>query len=90
MKWLKRKIRRWLAHDEESVGLRVHDPREQSRPYSDPVLNFRIYSAENGKILEFSRYDQVKDRTYSTNYIINKDENISEKVDKCLKVELMR
>lgn len=90
MKWLRRKIRRWLAHDEKSVGLRVHDPREHPGPYSDPILNFRIYSAENGKILEFSRYDQVKDRTYSTNYIINKDENISEKVDKCLKVELMR
>lgn len=90
MKWLRRRIRRWLAHDEESVGLRVHSRLEHPSPCNDPVLNFRLYSAENGKILEFSRYDQVKDRTYSTNYIINKDENISEKVDKCLKVELMR
>ena len=94
MKWIKRKIRNWLnepCKDEMPKGIGiVSSVREDSRPDTDPVLNFRIYSAENGQILEFNRYDRVKDRHQTSMYIISKDEDVAEKVSKCVTLETMK
>lgn len=94
MKWLKRKVIKWVREDWEeakednSIGL--VSIRDSNRPDTDPVMNFRIYSAENGKILEFNRYDYVKDRNHVSMYIIDKEEDVSEKVSKCLSLELLK
>lgn len=94
MKWFKRKLRNWVQEidnepcADKSIGL--VSIRDTNSPDTDPVLNFRIYSAENGKILEFNSYDRVKDRHRVNMYIINKDDDISEKVSKCLSLELLK
>jgi len=93
MKWIKRKIQNWLNEpyeDVESNSIGISPVREDSRPDTDPVLNFRIYSAENGQILEFNRYDRVKDRHRTSMYIIGKDEDVAEKVSKCVTLETMK
>lgn len=94
MKWLKRKLRNWVREMDNEVcidhSIGAVSLRETNRPDADPVLNFRIYSAENGKILEFNSYDRVKDRNRVSMYIINKDDDISEKVSKCLSLELLK
>ena len=93
MKWIKRKIRNWLNEpyeDEMSKDIGISPAIENSRPDTDPILNFRIYSAENGKILEFNRYDSVKDRHRTSMYIIGKDEDVAEKVSKCVTLETMK
>ena len=95
MKWLKRKLRNWVReadndYPEKSVGISLHSRADSDRPDTDPILNFRIYSAENGKVLEFNRYDRVKDRHAVSIYIIGKDEDIAEKVSKCVTLETMR
>ena len=98
MKWLKRKVIKWVREswEEENkksrdgVSLSVYNRDESNHPDSDPVLTFRIYSAQNGKILEFKRYDRVKDRNDITTYIIGKDEDIAEKVSKCVTLEAMK
>ena len=89
MKWLKNKIRKWLNED-DSVSLKASSHWELNSPANTPVMHFRIYGAENGKIIEFNRYDSVKDRTATTNYIVGKEEDIGEKVSKYIKVELLR
>ena len=93
MKWIKRKIRNWLNEpyeDIKSSGIGISSVREDGRPDTDPVLNFRIYRAENGQILEFNRYDRVKDRHQTSVYIIGKDEDVAEKVSKCVTLETMK
>jgi hypothetical protein len=94
MKWLKRKLRNWVREaDDEYRGekpISLHSNIDFSRPDTDPILNFRIYNAENGKVLEFNRYDRVKDRHNVNIYIIGKDEDIAEKVSKCVTLETMR
>jgi hypothetical protein len=91
MKRFKQALRNWLLHDETVVakerGISVY---ESNSIDSEPVINFRIYSAQNGKILEFSKYDRVKDRSDRTVYIIHKEEDVAEKVAKCLSLELLR
>jgi hypothetical protein len=91
MKWLKRKLRNWISEpDYETGSNKVVSARESDHVEADPIINFRIYSAQNGKILEFSKYDRVKDRSDRSVYIIGKDEDIAEKVAKCLSLELLR
>ena len=94
MNWIKRKVIKWVREDWEeakednSIGL--ISARDNYRPDTDPIINFRIYSAENGKILEFNRYDRAKDRNRVNMYIIDKEEDVSEKVSKCLSLELLK
>ena len=97
MNWLKRKIIKWVREDWEEenkkcrdVSISLHSRADSERPESDPILNFRIYSAENGKVLEFNRYDRTKDRHSVSIYIIGKDEDIADKVSKCVTLEAMK
>ena len=101
MKWVKRRIIRWINQglcesDEPTDDTSYHASTKggcgigSSSPRSAPQLNFRIYSAVNGQILEFNRYSTVTDREETTVYLVEKNENIGDYVSKCLTVESMR
>jgi hypothetical protein len=95
MKWLRNKVIAWVREDWDAeykknrdVGVRAVE--DTSVPENDPVLTFRIYSATNGKILEFRRYDRKNDRSDNSTYIIEKDRDIGEYVSKCLSLEMLK
>jgi hypothetical protein len=91
MKWLKRKLRDWVREaDYEGSEKAIVSARDLDSPDTEPVLTFRIYSANNGKILEFRRYDRKNDRSDNSTYIIEKDKDISEYVAKCLSLEMLK
>ena len=90
MKWIKRRLRLWLYESDCDGSDKVVSIRDTDHVEADPIISFRIYSAQNGKILEFSKYDRAKDRNDRSVYIINKDEDVAEKVGKCLSLELLR
>lgn len=101
MKWLKKRLYKWIISyqnddDESSYEItetkshRIKSVSDSNHVDAEPILSFRIYTAQNGKIIEFSKYDQVKDRSERSIYIINKDDDISEKVGKCISLELLR
>jgi hypothetical protein len=93
MKWLKRKIAEWAKEGNdysrgEVSGLKSND--YENRPDEDPILTFRIYSAANGQVLEFRRWDRKNDRNIGTTYIIERDKDIGEYVSKCLSLEMLK
>jgi hypothetical protein len=95
MKWLRNKVIKWVREDWENerkksgeVGL--VPVRDTDTPENDPIITFRIYSATNGKILEFRRYDRKTDRSDNSTYIIEKDRDIGEYVSKCLSLEMLK
>jgi hypothetical protein len=57
---------------------------------SEPTLQFKVYSAVGGKIVEFSRYDPKSDRTDRQIYIIGRDEDFGEKIAKISTLEALR
>lgn len=59
-------------------------------PEMDPVLTFRIYSAANGKIVEFRRYNQKIDRSDTSTYIVADGEDLGETIKSCLPIELLK
>jgi hypothetical protein len=91
MNWLKRKLRQWLNDVEEgavlSSSLKV---RESDDINSDPVLNFKVFSAVGGKIVEFRQYDRQKDRNYNQTYIITNDQDFGERIAKIATMEILK
>ena len=92
MKWLKRKLRNWLAEDDglnlaSGAMLKV---RETDSIESDPVLNFKVYNAVGGKIVEFRQYDRQKDRNFNQTYIITSDQDFGERIAKIATMENLK
>lgn len=48
--------------------------------HSQPKLNFKIYTASGGYVLEFYKYDYQKDKSESKLYVINSTEDLSESI----------
>jgi hypothetical protein len=94
MNWLKRKIRDWL-NSEQDIYLSETKPGRNSIVSSrdvgsDPTLQFKIYNAIGGKVVEFSRYDRQKDRNFHDIYIIGKEEDFGVKIAKIAMLESLK
>jgi hypothetical protein len=100
MKWFKRMVVKWVRDDWES-GSRQDDcyptPKLSSMNTistrdvnSDPTLQFKIYNAIGGKVVEFSRYDRKADRSFHDIYIIGKNEDFGEKIAKIAMLETLK
>jgi hypothetical protein len=93
MNWLKRKIRRWLESEQDiSIPETVYAKNSiAGRDVgSDPTLQFKIYNAIGGKVVEFSRYDRQRDRHQHDIYIIGKEEDFGVKIAKIAMLESLK
>jgi hypothetical protein len=97
MKWIKRKVIKWVREDwedvrkENSVGMvRASRDVEANMCDAEPILNFRVFSAVGGQIVEFRRYDRKTDRNDTSTYIIHKDDDFGEKISKIANLELLK
>lgn len=94
MKWLKKKLRKWVDDareypDEVGIGL-VRSRDVEAISEADPILNFRVFSAVGGQVVEFRRYDRKTDRNDTTTYIIHKDQDFGEKIAKIANMESLK
>jgi len=106
MNWFKRIIVKWVREDWENSGRVPQEDWDPSTKMSrgnsistisgranvdsEPTLQFKVYSAVGGKIVEFSRYDPKSDRTDRQIYIIGKEEDFGEKIAKISTLEALR
>jgi hypothetical protein len=98
MNWFKRMVVKWVKEDWDRAG-REQDCYATVSPKnmisgrdvnSDPTLQFKIYNAIGGKVVEFSRYDRQKDRHNHDIYIIGKDEDFGAKIAKIAMLENLK
>jgi len=102
MNWFKRIVVRWVREDWDNVKEQDCYPSTKlsrgnaiggagSRDVnSDPTLQFKIYNAIGGKVVEFSRYDRKQDRNFHDIYIIGKNEDFGEKIAKIAMLEAFK
>jgi hypothetical protein len=100
MNWFKKMIINWVREDWEHAGQerRIHANRvvdgpigiERDTPEQEPKLNFKVYPAIGGTIVEFRRIDRKIDRSESTLYIIGKDEDFGEKIARIATLEHLK
>ena len=94
MNWFKKRVIKWVREDcdvqyEKNAvsGIRLD---ESVRMDAEPTLNFRVFPAVGGQVVEFRRYDRKTDRSDTTTYIINKDDDFGEKISKIANLELLK
>ncbi len=94
MKWLKRLVANWAQQGSEEnakVSRGLVTSRDSEAVCGDePILNFKVYSAVGGKVVEFRRYDRHKDRNDSTTYIITNDQDFGERISKIATMEKLK
>ena len=100
MNWFKRMVVKWVREDwdnarqerdcypsPKAIGSNSVSTRDVN---SDPTLQFKIYTAIGGKVVEFSRYDRKMDRHFHDIYIIGKNEDFGEKIAKIAMLESLK
>jgi hypothetical protein len=104
MKWFKRMIVKWVCEDWDNardvqsedcypnskMSRGMNTVSTRSGIDSDPTLQFKVYSAIGGKVVEFSHYDPKTDRSNRQVYIIGKDEDFGEKIARISTLESMK
>jgi hypothetical protein len=97
MNWFKRMVVKWVREDwdnarqEQDCYATPKSIAVSSRDVnSEPTLQFKIYNAIGGKVVEFSRYDRQKDRNYHDIYIIGKEEDFGAKIAKIAMLESLK
>ena len=95
MNWFKKTIINWLTENNSSNKLGLADvgavvKQDNARLNSDATLNFTVYNAIGGKVVEFRRYDRRTDRSDNAVYIIGKDEDFGQKISKIATLEVMK
>ncbi len=89
-------IFRWLGKKiKQSMLIRGEDiyPAELGRNGaldSDANLNFSVYNAIGGKVIEFRRYNKSTDKNHYTMYVISKDDDFGEKISKIATLESLK
>lgn len=104
MNWIKRIIVGWVREDWDNArqeqdcysspkigrGNPISTISGRASIDSEPTLQFKVYSAVGGKIVEFHRYDPKSDRTDRQIYIVGKEEDFGEKIAKISTLEILR
>ena len=96
MKWFKKLVASWAqeghnyAEVETMKGSRLVARDSEAVCNDDPILNFKVYSAVGGKVVEFRRYDRHKDRSDTTTYIITNDQDFGERISKIATMEKLK
>jgi hypothetical protein len=97
MNWFKKMVIRWVREDWESetqkscVGENLVSSREvEAVCDSDSVLNFRVFNAVGGRVVEFRTYDRQKDRSYTQTYIITNEQDFGDRIAKIATMESLK
>jgi hypothetical protein len=99
MNWFKKMVVRWVREDWNnssknssslSSGVQLSVREETSCVESEPVLNFKVYSAVGGRIVEFRKYDRNRDRNEMQTYIITNDQDFGERIAKIATMENLK
>jgi hypothetical protein len=87
MNWLRRAIRNWLQQEEpvqlETVVAARESPRQDG-------LNFFLYRAVGGHVLESRIYNSKTDRSEGTLYMIHEDQDFATQVAQSIMLEQMK
>jgi hypothetical protein len=86
---IKQRIRNWLMNDELEQDCYPSIPDEQNRLGSEG-MRLQIYKASGGFVVETHNYDQRKDQSKYTMYVITEEQDLGENLGKIVMIEALR
>lgn len=88
MNWLRRALRNWLQQ-EEPIQLRETVVSSRDTPRQEG-LNFSLYKAVGGHVLECRTYNPKTDRHDGTLYMIQEDQDFAKQVAQAIMLEQIK
>jgi hypothetical protein len=96
-KWLLKKLKEETKAENDmnygnqvlakSPGLSVGSP---SIDQPERAVQFTVYTANGGRVVETRRYDRHKDRNQTGLYIITSDQDFGKEIDKIITMEALK
>jgi hypothetical protein len=93
--WIKRLLSRSRIRDEVDSDLNLAIPSRlvPGDPQIDQperAIQFTIYNANGGRVVETRRYDRQKDRNHTGLYVITSEKDFGHEIDKIITMEALR
>lgn len=92
-KWFAKKCKQaWHSNDtEESVPINLATAKVSRRESIDANgMNFSVYKANGGYVVEYRQYDRQRDRHDNKLHIINEDQDLGDALGKIISFEALR
>lgn len=94
-------FKRWLlkslkdAHTYENEQVKVQTAQVQIRKHDqidqpDRSIQFTVYAANGGRVVETRKYDRNKDRSHTNLYVVTNDQEFGKEIDKIITMESLR
>jgi hypothetical protein len=89
MSWLKNKLRNWLNSD-DMIELSAAKPVRSRDSLQSTGMNFTIYQANGGTIVEINQYDHKNDRHDRSLHIITNEQDLGQGIAHIVTFEMLR
>ena len=92
IKWFKKKIHNWASEDWENAS-KVEESTVGSvrrRRFDRNGMNFTIYSANGGYVMEYVSYNDRTEERDSTLHIITSDQDLGQGISHIITLEMLR
>jgi len=89
MSWLKNKLRNWLNSD-ELIEISAVNTRRGRDTIQSTGMNFTIYQANGGTIVEMNQYDHKNDRNDRSLHIITNEQDLGQGIAHIVTFEMLR
>lgn len=88
-KWLYKKLKKAWSEEQDCPSPSTLSVERSSKIESNG-MNFTVYRANGGHIIEYRQYDRHKDRSDNKLHIITDDKDIGEELGKIITFESLR
>jgi hypothetical protein len=97
-KWIAKKVRQAWEREQEPtkyamnsiVGMKTAELVSRDRMDSNPDLNFRMFRAENGYVIEVRYSDKRTERTTTNLHLISDEEDLGQSIAHIITVESLK
>lgn len=94
-RWLLKTLKNEVIKEQGSAGMLIAPSTlsvgsQQSIDQPDRAIQFTIYNANGGRVVETRRYDRHKDRHSNGLYIITSEQDFGKEIDKIITMETLK
>jgi hypothetical protein len=93
-RWLLKTLKNEAAQEKGSQNMLVGASTLSVGPPSidqpERAVQFTVYTANGGRVVETRRYDRLKDRSQTGLYIITNDQDFGKEIDKIITMEALK
>ena len=88
MKWIKRKLRKWVNNDEDLLIAATRE--DDSHNLHSNGFRLQVWKASGGIVIETSGYDERKDRHLHGLHVITEDKDLGTEISKIITYENLK